>query len=62
MREEPLLVLYPEGVEYADTRKGLNELFDSKLMDQDYTNKKVHNDYEDNATFISKVLEQVILL
>ena len=48
MREEAG-VLYPEGVEYADTRKGLNELFDSKLMVKT-TTKKVHNDYEDNAT------------
>jgi len=41
-------LLYPEKVEYSDTRKPLNEMFDSKLMVKADT-KKIHNDYEDNA-------------
>ncbi len=43
-------LLYPEngqgkGVEYADTGKGLNEMFDSKLMVASDTSK-VHDEYE----------------
>ena len=45
MRNEAGL-LYPEGVEYADTRKPLNEHFDSKVMVNTNTTKR-HNDYED---------------
>ena len=39
-------LLYPEGVEYADTRKPLNEHFDSKVMVNTNTTKR-HNDYRD---------------
>ena len=47
MRAEAGL-LYPEGVEYADTRKPLNQHFDSKLMVKSATTK-IHNDYEDTG-------------
>ncbi len=47
MRAEAGL-LYPEGVEYADTRKPLTEHFDSKLMVKSATTK-IHNDYEDTG-------------
>lgn len=48
MRAEAGL-LYPEGVEYADTRKPLNQHFDSKLMVKSATTK-IHNDYEDTGS------------
>ncbi len=42
-------LLYPEKVEYADTRKPLTQMFDAKLMVKADT-KKIHNDYESYAT------------
>ncbi len=48
MRKEAGL-LYPEGVEYADTRTPLNQHYESKVMVNTNTTKK-HNDYEDTKS------------
>tara|TARA_Y100000389_G_scaffold204680_1_gene258835 strand:+ start:5865 stop:7340 length:1476 start_codon:yes stop_codon:yes gene_type:complete len=47
MRREAGL-LYPENVEYDDTRKPLTQMFDSKLMVKSDTSK-IHNDYENRG-------------
>ena len=57
-------LLYPEngkgkGVEYADTGKGLNEMYDSRLMVASDTSK-VHDDYEftSNKTTLNQKTHQ----